>query len=403
MEPAERDSRNADSDSVPDPEVELSTRLEALSTDPEPPSAAGLATDEPEVQGEIADEDKHEMVWSDPQDVPSSPSMTQEDPLDDQPKPQKLDKGKKPLRANYAPAFCESEAGSSHTVPAPEPAPSRDTDLSPASTAGLMHGQPIPWELDPERPAQKLPIRFKDAVGRTMLIPWRRAKTWDGMKMTIDSQFMGPDGEGMDTVLGNSVANGRYSLHVSLPLTLEPPKRRGQGKGNFFFQVNVSTKRGSSSDNINKNSHINFDNIDNDHDRSNNNDRNNNDDRGNNNDRNNNNDRSNNNTPQPDVPSTFPMRPMVLLPEFWDDLIQPGTYVTMTMWPRLGRGFHDIGPPGGIPGLPPHHVLPPGMNPGLMAPMAPPPPQPHFIRIVGGPGKVRPKTKASSGRPMKRP
>lgn len=102
--------------------------------------------------------------------------MPQEEPADEQHDPQQRSKGKEPQRLNYTPALSESDAGSSRTTPAPPPAPPPAPD---ASTAGLMHGQPIPWELDPERPAQKLPLRFKDALGRTMLIPWRRAKTWE--------------------------------------------------------------------------------------------------------------------------------------------------------------------------------------------------------------------------------
>lgn len=119
-------------------------------------------------------EDSDTVQWphiSDPQDEPSLP-MPQEEPADEQHDPQQRSKGKEPQRLNYTLALSESDAGSSQTAPAPPPAPD-------ASTAGLMHGQPIPWELDPERPAQKLPLRFKDALGRTMLIPWRRAKTWE--------------------------------------------------------------------------------------------------------------------------------------------------------------------------------------------------------------------------------
>ena len=36
----------------------------------------------------------------------------------------------------------------------------------------------IPWERDPERPIQKLPIRFRDCLGRTFLFPWEKARTW---------------------------------------------------------------------------------------------------------------------------------------------------------------------------------------------------------------------------------
>ena len=37
----------------------------------------------------------------------------------------------------------------------------------------------ISWEKDPERPLQKLPIRFRDLNGRTYLLPWKAVKTWN--------------------------------------------------------------------------------------------------------------------------------------------------------------------------------------------------------------------------------
>lgn len=36
----------------------------------------------------------------------------------------------------------------------------------------------VPWVKDPERPPQKLPIRFTDCVGRSFVWPWKKAKTW---------------------------------------------------------------------------------------------------------------------------------------------------------------------------------------------------------------------------------
>lgn len=98
----------------------------------------------------------------------------QEQHTDEESNTQPRDKGKQPERLNFAPAFPESDAGSSQTAP-----PIAPGIIPPVSTAGLAHGQPIPWELDPERPAQKLPIRFRDILGRSILIPWRRAKTWE--------------------------------------------------------------------------------------------------------------------------------------------------------------------------------------------------------------------------------
>ncbi|KAK7416465.1 hypothetical protein QQX98_005169 [Neonectria punicea] len=280
---------------------------------------------------------------------------TDDESVDMQPR----NKGKQPERLNYPPAFPGSDAGSSHTAP-----PIAPGVVPPVPTAGLAHGQPIPWELDPERPAQKLPIRFRDILGRSILIPWRRAKTWEGMKMTIDSHFLGPEGEHMDNMLAYSVANVRYDLLVSLPSSVEPPKRRSTNKSDG---ININNNNGNDNGSGSSSSSSN--------------------------------NNTNTNTPQPE-PSSPPMRAMVILPEFWDDLIQPGSNVIMTLWPRAPRAMYDLQPPNNVPGLQP---LGPGMgmNPGHMPPMAPPPPQPHFIRIVGV-QKTRPKTKASTGRPRRR-
>ncbi|KPM44774.1 hypothetical protein AK830_g1766 [Neonectria ditissima] len=331
---------------------------------------------QPEDTGENEDEDiarldPETVVWPhspDPQ-AETPPPMPQEHEqehgqhTDEESDAQPRDKGKQPERLNYTTAFPESDAGSSQTVP-PTTAPGI---LPPVSTAGLAHGQPIPWELDPERPAQKLPIRFRDILGRSILIPWQRAKTWEGMKMTIDAHFLGPEGEHMDSMLTYSVANVRYSLMVSLPSSVEPPKRRSSSRGRGIHASNDNDNgNGSSSSND---------------------------------DHNNSNNASNRDIPQPE-PSSPPMRPMVILPEFWDDLIQPGSNVVMNLWPRAPRAMYDLQPPNNVPGIQP---LGPGMgmNQGHMPPMAPPPPQPHFIRIVGV-QKTRPKTKASTGRPRRR-
>lgn len=36
----------------------------------------------------------------------------------------------------------------------------------------------VPWVQDPERPPQKLPIRFTDCGGRNFVWPWKKAQTW---------------------------------------------------------------------------------------------------------------------------------------------------------------------------------------------------------------------------------
>lgn len=43
------------------------------------------------------------------------------------------------------------------------------------------------WEKSADRPPRKLPIRFKDAVGRKFLFPWEKAKTWAVSEILIYS------------------------------------------------------------------------------------------------------------------------------------------------------------------------------------------------------------------------
>ncbi|KAI5467164.1 hypothetical protein BGZ63DRAFT_398766 [Mariannaea sp. PMI_226] len=315
---------------------------------------------------------------------------------DDMPCCSRASKGKQPQRNAFAEDLLDMEAGSSSQ--ASPPPPRRNVTIEPISTAGLAHGQPIPWELDPERGAQKLPIRFKDALGRTLLIPWKRAKTWEariaeyGMKMTIDAQFQGLDF--MDNPPPNPVASGRYHLHVSLPSSVEPPKRKSSskhGSSNSFSRSSNEVPANNLNDSNHNASGSNSNHNNSSHPHENN--------------------SSNRNTPEvpppplqpmvPDTPSTH-MRAMIILPEFWDDLIQPGSYVNMTMWPpRPPRGTIDIPiVPNMLPGMPPPAPIvvpnPPGM---VMPPMAPP--HPRIIRIRDSARDTRPRTRARSGRPRK--
>jgi hypothetical protein len=50
-------------------------------------------------------------------------------------------------------------------------------EAHPHTLHSLHPGQPG-WESSSGRPPVKLPIRFKDAVGRNFLFPWDKAKTW---------------------------------------------------------------------------------------------------------------------------------------------------------------------------------------------------------------------------------
>lgn len=58
----------------------------------------------------------------------------------------------------------------------------RGSDQESAPPAeGLQNKPPVnnvPWERAPERPPQKLPIRFTDCLGRNFVWPWIRARSW---------------------------------------------------------------------------------------------------------------------------------------------------------------------------------------------------------------------------------
>lgn len=53
-----------------------------------------------------------------------------------------------------------------------------------AATAAAAPFQPLQvgdpgWEKSADRPPKKLPVQFKDAIGRAFVFPWEIAKTWD--------------------------------------------------------------------------------------------------------------------------------------------------------------------------------------------------------------------------------
>ncbi|KAJ3557797.1 hypothetical protein NPX13_g9853 [Xylaria arbuscula] len=100
-----------------------------------------------------------------------------------------------------------------------DPAEAETGSLSEASE-GEQTFQPLDigdhgWEKSAGRPPAKLPIRFRDAVGRNFLFPWEKAKTWAGMRKLVNSCFLHVD------VLGPHVAAGRYDLSVNLPYAMD--------------------------------------------------------------------------------------------------------------------------------------------------------------------------------------
>jgi len=60
--------------------------------------------------------------------------------------------------------------------------------------------------LKPKPEEVKLPIKFKDAVGRKFSFPWHLCKTWKGMEELIKQAFLHVD------VIGPHVHDGHYDL-----------------------------------------------------------------------------------------------------------------------------------------------------------------------------------------------
>ncbi|CAM1500797.1 Fc.00g099590.m01.CDS01 [Cosmosporella sp. VM-42] len=242
-------------------------------------------------------------------------------------------KEKEPRYPEHIQTAPESPAGPSNSSP-PSILPNPRANYSlPA------YGSQIPWEVDAERPAQKLPILFKDAVGRKFLIPWRRAKTWEGMKMTIDSAF-----EKIDGPLGVHVPAGHYDLSFTAASCADENTNHGENP--------APTGPSSSSPETLSRSNV----------------------------------------------------PVIIMPDFWEDLIQPGMSVNMTMWPIgvcIPMNSRSQWPGGNPPGRAP------GAMPGFGVPTTVPPPPQHFgipnIVDVGPlPVRRRGKTRVNPGRPVRK-
>ncbi|TRX93341.1 hypothetical protein FHL15_005616 [Xylaria flabelliformis] len=198
--------------------------------------------------------------------------------------------------------------------PEAETRPFPDASEEEKSFQPLRLGDPG-WEKSAGRPPQKLPIRFRDAVGRNFLFPWEKAKTWAGMKGLVQSCFIHVD------VVGPHVMAGRYDLSINLPFPMDSaseilspgtPLSPGpsQASTSAAETLNSSAAAGSSSTP----------------------------------------DASNGaNSSQKQQPKSS----FVVLPELWEDTIEPGMVVVQHMWP-----FQT-----------PNYIAQPGQ---------PTPPQPHY-------------------------
>lgn len=72
----------------------------------------------------------------------------------------------------------DSEAHIPHSSPTISgPSNSESPGTEAPAFRPLVYGEPG-WEKSADRPPQKLPIRFKDAVGRQFVFPWEKVKTW---------------------------------------------------------------------------------------------------------------------------------------------------------------------------------------------------------------------------------
>ncbi|KAI2625878.1 hypothetical protein GGR54DRAFT_593393 [Hypoxylon sp. NC1633] len=183
----------------------------------------------------------------------------------------------------------------------------------------LQYGDPG-WQRSADRPPKKLPIRFKDAVGRHYIFPWEKAKTWTGMERLIRSCFNHVD------VIGRHVNQGHYDLLTYVPFST------GSGPGLASAEVSnpdetptsitpadvgATEPQTASSSNVATAPQA--------------------------------------PTPPPAAPSP-PVQPpaVIILPELWEDFIEPGMVISMHMWP-LDLLPHPPPPPPPPPLIHPHH------------------------------------------------
>ncbi|OTA96362.1 hypothetical protein M434DRAFT_392785 [Hypoxylon sp. CO27-5] len=186
----------------------------------------------------------------------------------------------------------------------------------------LQYGEPG-WEKSAGRPPKKLPIRFKDAVGRKFIFPWEKANTWAGMERLIRSCFAHVD------VIGPHVNEGHYDLLSYLPFSTEdvgfgtPFQAESQHPPPAAAPPPTGGTVGPPVDGASNGPPI-----------------------------------MQAPTPPPAAPSTPVQQQslVVILPELWEDIIEPGMFVSMHMWPM----DHPPPPP------PQLHPAGPPMGPGFV-------------------------------------
>ncbi|KAI1762017.1 hypothetical protein GGR53DRAFT_503156 [Hypoxylon sp. FL1150] len=255
----------------------------------------------------------------------------------------------------------------------------------------LRPGEPG-WEKSSDRPPKKLPIRLKDAVGRQFVFPWEKAKTWEGMERLIRSSFMHVD------VIGPYVMDGRYDLMTQIPfedrdmVSQAPPTQPSGGSPAPTQDTSsaapatatpststTSAEGGAAAAAPDPPAATG----------------------------------TSNSVPQAPTPPPPPSR-AVILPEIWEDIVEPGMSITMHMWPLVSRDwpldYQPLPPPPPPPlllGGPPAAGVSPagwrgrgrgrgGRGMGRGVPMPPRVP-PNWMIIE--PPKARGKTRKKQGGP----
>ncbi|KXJ91035.1 hypothetical protein Micbo1qcDRAFT_163761 [Microdochium bolleyi] len=240
-------------------------------------------------------------------------------------------------------AFNEASSVPSSAAAGPRTRDDEPLDL-PIRTP-LQVGEPG-WERSADRPPMKLPIRFKDAVGRHFVFPWEKAKTWEGMRTLINSCFIHVD------ILGPHVMNGHYDLFTTVSFSMD---NKSSGASFGFPDAETSSAGQAQADPPAQSTAT---------------------------------DTASNAPASPAATAISPAPPstnVVILPEVWDMLIEPGMFVTQGMWP-MQNVTHPPPPP-------PH---PPGTMPGWHGVM-PHPPGGRGGVVGGGGGRGRGRGRGGMG------
>ncbi|KAI0851249.1 hypothetical protein F5Y00DRAFT_230738 [Daldinia vernicosa] len=216
------------------------------------------------------------------------------------------------------------------------------------------------WEKSADRPPKKLPIRFKDAVGRKFIFPWEKAKTWAGMERLIRNCFVYVD------VIGPHVIKGHYDLFTfHLPFSTDTgfemaPQAAASEPAGVQQHPGIEAHMAGSS----------------------------------------------NHPPIPHAPTPPPaptltpieQSAVTILPELWEDLVEPGMFILMQMWPMAPPALPPPPmqhPPPGPPGILGGYVggrgrgRGSGGGRGMGPPLGPPP----GWMVVERPPKPRGKTR----------